>query len=342
MPKLYDRRNFLQTAAASLLAAPAILSNQNAIAAFQGKPTALTTPPPPLEVLYDTLGNATDGWGWAGQGGYTSTFQNSLALNYNVVTLYIGTLSTAKRIRMIEVAGGARNSATCQSLTPSYFNNKTWLRIWNSNTQSFWSDPLGGSVYSAILPVINLGDPETPVEPPLPCGSGRYVFGWGNLDIPLPANVPLQISLQFEGTQLGDTASVAGSSISGPNMLRASSSTGNATIGQPMATRITVSDLAPTAASVGISGRVVNKAGRGINGVRLTLVDAQNSRTTSSISNPFGYFRFTGLTAGGSYILSATAKRYTFRQYPQVFQLLEDVTDLRIIADEIEKIRIRV
>jgi len=267
MSKLYDRRNFLQ-AAASLLAAPAILLNQNAIAAFEGKTTALTTPPPPpLEVLYDTLGNATTGWSWVGQGIYSSILSNSLALNYIIVTCYIGTLSSPKRLRGFECAVTARNSVSGMNMPLSNFLGRFYLGIWRTDVGTFYQDPVpngspGGSltriVFGANNP--NVGSVSTPVG--ITGSSSVYFIGWDNLDVMLPANVGIQMAFYAEGIQLGDVLGVCGSSRPGPNMLRASTTSGNTTIGQPMATRITVSDLVPTAASVGIFGRVVNKLER--------------------------------------------------------------------------------
>jgi hypothetical protein len=198
------------------------------------------TPTPQLEVLYDKLGNAATGWGWSGQGGYTSTYEEALSTNYIVVTSFVGSVASPKRIRKIEVAGGARNTESGAPLTISYFNNRMWLGIWNGNAQSFWDAPLGGSLGRVQMPIPNLGSTTVPVA-----GSGGgavYVFGWDNLDIPLPASLPLEMSLQFEGIQLGDVGFVKGSSIPGPNMLGASSDDGNFSIGQPMAIKITVSD----------------------------------------------------------------------------------------------------
>ena len=217
------------------LTAEAVLSNGSTIASPSVNVVATASS---LEVLYDTLGNATTGWGWSGQPGYTSTFNRFLATNYIVVTSFVGSISTPKRIRKIEIAGGARNGGT--ALPISYFNNHLWLGIWNRNVGSFWDRPLDGSLTTINLPISNLGNTSVPVA-----GTGvgaTYVFGWDTLDILLPNNVPLELSLQFEGIQSSDAGFVKASSLTGPNMLGASSDSGNYSIPQPMAIRITVSN----------------------------------------------------------------------------------------------------
>jgi len=219
--------------------------------AVLGNGTIVTTPSvnvavaaSQLEVLYDTLGNATDGWGWAGQGSYTSVFSNTLGLNYVVVTSYIGTLSTAKRLRGFECAVNARNTQSQTNMPPSYFLGRFYIGIWRTDVGTFYQAPLGGSLtlLHANLSDPNVGSVSTPVGTVGGGSAPLYVIGWDNLDVLLPANVVIEISFYAEGIQLGDSFAVAGSSRPGPNMLRASTSTGNTFIVQPMATRIKVSN----------------------------------------------------------------------------------------------------
>lgn len=82
--------------------------------------------------------------------------------------------------------------------------------------------------------------------------------------------------------------------------------------------------LAPTAATVTVSGRV-HLPERGLTGARVTLTDSQgNSRSVSSGKS--GSFRFTNVMAGETYIISVKFKRYSFA--PQVVTVTEDITDL--------------
>jgi uncharacterized repeat protein (TIGR01451 family) len=69
--------------------------------------------------------------------------------------------------------------------------------------------------------------------------------------------------------------------------------------------------LAPTAAQVGVSGRVMTADGRGVSGARVALTN-QSGQTVYAITNPFGYYRFVGVGSGQTYLASVNHKRYTF------------------------------
>lgn len=95
--------------------------------------------------------------------------------------------------------------------------------------------------------------------------------------------------------------------------------------------------LAPTAATVEVGGRVTTTSGRGIMNVRLSLTDSQgNTRTTTS--NSFGYYRF-DVQAGATYILSASAKHYTFSQPTQVLNINNETDQVNFIANSEKRIR---
>ncbi|MDQ4121541.1 MAG: CSLREA domain-containing protein [Acidobacteriota bacterium] len=86
-----------------------------------------------------------------------------------------------------------------------------------------------------------------------------------------------------------------------------------------------------TAASVSISGRVMSINGRGISNVRVMLTDsAGESRIV--VSNAFGYYRFTDVSAGGTYIISATDKRYIFANPTQALLISEETNGINFTA----------
>lgn len=87
--------------------------------------------------------------------------------------------------------------------------------------------------------------------------------------------------------------------------------------------------LGPTAASVSVSGRVVTSDGRPIPRVLVALADS-NGNIRTSLSNLFGLFRFDGIEAGQTYIISAQSKRFTFA--PRVISVGDEITDLDIVA----------
>lgn len=117
------------------------------------------------------------------------------------------------------------------------------------------------------------------------------------------------------------------------------------TVGQPVADAssgapyaiksgfFTAASLAPTAATVTVSGKITTANGRGIRNVAVLMTDASGAvrRTTSTT---FGYFRFTDVMPGRTYIFSAHAKRFTFNQATQVRSVAEEISDINFVADE--------
>ncbi len=87
--------------------------------------------------------------------------------------------------------------------------------------------------------------------------------------------------------------------------------------------------LAPTAASATISGRVTNGK-RGIAKARVYLT-GQNGETRTAMTNPFGFFTFSDVQSGESYIVNVSSKSYTF--LPQVITVNADWDDLNFSAE---------
>lgn len=91
--------------------------------------------------------------------------------------------------------------------------------------------------------------------------------------------------------------------------------------------------FAPTAAEVTVSGRVLTTdGGRGIRNVVITLTSA-SGETRKAISGASGYFQFTDVPVGETYVFKADAKRYNFREPTQVRSIVEDTNDLIFTAD---------
>lgn len=95
--------------------------------------------------------------------------------------------------------------------------------------------------------------------------------------------------------------------------------------------------LAPTAASASIGGRVMTASGRGIRNVYLTLTDS-NGNNRLAVSTTFGYYHFKDVAAGETYIISASAKRFTFIQQSQVLNINEDTDGINFIANPIKTV----
>jgi len=112
----------------------------------------------------------------------------------------------------------------------------------------------------------------------------------------------------------------------------------------PLALAITsqngaVSITGPTAATVAVGGRVLTSDGRGITNVRVTLTDASGALKTTTTGEA-GYYRFSDVEVGATYIVTATGKRFSFSQPTQVINLTEDETEVNFIGTAQKRLRV--
>jgi len=92
--------------------------------------------------------------------------------------------------------------------------------------------------------------------------------------------------------------------------------------------------LAPTAAAVSISGRVLSSSGSGVRGARLSLVDLRSGRSLSATSNSFGYYSFSNVQVGNTYTLSASSSgRFTLTYPTRILTPYDAVSDLNFTPD---------
>lgn len=94
-------------------------------------------------------------------------------------------------------------------------------------------------------------------------------------------------------------------------------------------------NLAPTAASVNVGGRVTTASGQGIRNVVITLTDSGGVITIARTS-AFGYYNFDFVRAGETYILSIRSKRFTFSNPTRVLSVQESLSDVDFIAEGID------
>ncbi len=87
-----------------------------------------------------------------------------------------------------------------------------------------------------------------------------------------------------------------------------------------------------TAATVTVSGRAQTAKGKGIRNARVTLTDA-NGNSQMSLTGVRGNYKFTDLAAGNTYIISVTAKHYTFVQSSRVLSINEDLEGVDFVAE---------
>lgn len=88
-------------------------------------------------------------------------------------------------------------------------------------------------------------------------------------------------------------------------------------------------NIAPTAANVSVSGRVLTPEGRGLMNAFVTFTDSQG-QVKFARSNTFGYFRIEEIEAGQTYVISVQSKRYQFA--PQILEVYDQIDKLYITA----------
>ena len=93
--------------------------------------------------------------------------------------------------------------------------------------------------------------------------------------------------------------------------------------------------LAPTAATVSGSGRILSANVRGVSRARVALTDA-SGETKTVLTNQFGYYRFDQVAASETYIFEARHKGYQFA--PQVLFVTEEAAELNFTAIAVRKI----
>jgi len=81
----------------------------------------------------------------------------------------------------------------------------------------------------------------------------------------------------------------------------------------------------PSSSGVSVEGRIMDSEGRGIQNATVTLTD-QDGEIHRATSSSFGNFRFEGLTAGQTVVVTVGSKRFSFA--PRVVTLNESIGDL--------------
>ena len=90
-------------------------------------------------------------------------------------------------------------------------------------------------------------------------------------------------------------------------------------------------NLAPTAASVSISGKVLAN-NRGVSRAIVVLFDTETGETKTARTNPFGNYRFLEAEAGKTYVVSVRHKRYQFMA--RTILPIENLSDVDFNAEQ--------
>ena len=88
--------------------------------------------------------------------------------------------------------------------------------------------------------------------------------------------------------------------------------------------------LAPTAAMANIGGRVLTPSSAGLAKARISLTFS-SGETFTTMTNSFGYYKFTGIESGQTVVISVTSKRY--RYSPKVLNVSEDLYESNFVPE---------
>lgn len=89
-----------------------------------------------------------------------------------------------------------------------------------------------------------------------------------------------------------------------------------------------------TAASANLGGRITTAGGNGIRNVEVTISGGNLSEPRMTRTGSFGYYSIEGLEAGQTYIVSVSAKRYTFITPNRTVTLQDSVADVDFTSTE--------
>lgn len=97
--------------------------------------------------------------------------------------------------------------------------------------------------------------------------------------------------------------------------------------------RFSIYIFSPTSANVAVSGSVKNASGSGIVNVSVTLTDI-NGNIRKVQTGSFGFYKFENVAAGQTYVISVSAKRFTFAQNSRTLPVNEDAANVDFVAQE--------
>jgi hypothetical protein len=140
------------------------------------------------------------------------------------------------------------------------------------------------------------------------------------LDVDVPATVPDENDFRLyryetDFTQIGAILDPAANTMTANNISQFSA--------------WTLLAVGPSAASVTIGGRILSATGRGVQNARVYLTDS-NGETRFVNTNPFGYYRFTEVPVGETFVLNVFNKRYNYE--PRVITVNEALENLDFTA----------
>ena len=93
--------------------------------------------------------------------------------------------------------------------------------------------------------------------------------------------------------------------------------------------------IAPSAASLSLSGKVTDSSGRGIRSVAVMLEGGGLVAPRSTTTGSLGHYSFDTLSSG-TYVLTVNSKRYSFAVPTRMITMVDSVTDADFVAEPLE------
>ena len=97
---------------------------------------------------------------------------------------------------------------------------------------------------------------------------------------------------------------------------------------------VVISPFAPTAATANVGGQVFSPYGRPLANAMLILSDTSGN-TRFARTSVFGYYNFSEVEVGQTYVLEIQSKRFVFPQPTQIISVNEDINSLNFYAEPI-------
>ncbi|MFL6374698.1 MAG: choice-of-anchor Q domain-containing protein [Pyrinomonadaceae bacterium] len=270
-----------------------IIGNNNAVGFFGNSPVPtgnqLGTPASPIDPHLAPISN---------YGGPTKTFallSNSTALNAGRSDFVLATDQrgeTRPRESVGDIGAYERSVTINQSTLPAAHQTVAYNQQLTANRLTSFADRVSAPAAPSTWALAPAGGESLP--PGITLSSGGLLSG-----------TPTTLGTYNFTVKAIDTDGMAG------------------------AQRLTITVLGPTAAEVGMSGRVITPFGNGLRGARVIATRA-DGKTVTAITNAFGYYAIDGITAGETLVVNVGARGYRFS--PRIVTLADNLTDFDLVV----------
>lgn len=105
--------------------------------------------------------------------------------------------------------------------------------------------------------------------------------------------------------------------------------------GESVTCTFTSEEMAPTAATVSLSGRIMDSRGRGVRGLRVMLQNAATGGVSYATTNSFGFYSFSTVPVNVLYVVTAVeSKKYQIPNSTRSLLINEDMTGIDFFVED--------